>query len=167
MFIYFSPVWIYCVVTQERINTSFCTERGVIGPLGAHRERRQKKKKCLWDFCLQWFQFYRDGFGWLAQGERSLGSGRFLENKGRLTFMTQKIERERGGVRESFYLSVLVKIYDLSFFLSSLSFHLPLHHPSSYFAFFSHHTISRSSSSPKKHPPDLWQWGIYMKKVQV
>lgn len=160
VYLLFSPVWKYCFVTQERINSSFCTERGIIGHLGAHWEERQK---CIWDCCLQWFQFYRDGYGWLAQGERSS-----LENKGRLTFMAAKKKKEKkkgdwGAVWESFYLSVRVKIYDLSFFLSSLASHLPLHHSSSHFAFLSHHTISRSSSSPqKKHPSDRWQSGIYV-----
>lgn len=40
------------------------------------------------------------------------------------------------------YLSILVKIYDLSFFLSSLF-------PPPTLLFFSHHTISRSSFPPK------------------
>lgn len=158
LFIFFSPVWKYCIVTQERINMSFCTERDVIGHLGAHREekpkergKKNKKGKYIWDFCLQWFEFYRNGFGWWAQGERRSGSGRFLENKGRLTFMTKKNKTQsRRG--ESFYSSVLVKIYDHSFFLSSPASHLPLHHPSTLFAFFSHPTISRSSSSPPSIP---------------
>lgn len=45
LFIFFSPVWKYCIVTQERINMSFCTERDVIGHLGAHWEEKPKERK--------------------------------------------------------------------------------------------------------------------------
>lgn len=126
MFIYFSPVWKYCVVTWERINTSFCTERCVIGHLGAHWEKRIKK--CIWDFCLQWFQFYRDGFGWLAQGERSLGSGRSLKNKDRFTSVAKKTKKEweRRCMRGFICLSGWKFMIFFLFFLSSLSSHLLL-----------------------------------------
>ena len=131
------------VVTQERINMSFCTEHSVIGHLGAYREGKQKKKR---DFCLQWFQFYREVLGWLAQGER------FLDNEGWLIILTKKNASRQGGVWERFYLSVLVKIYDCALFLSSLLSHLPWCHPSPHFPLPFHHTISRSSSSmPKKY----------------
>lgn len=79
LFIFFSPVWKYCIVTQERINMSFCTVSDVIGHWGARRDERRG----IWDisFGLQWFKFYRNGFGWWAQGESRSGSGRFLEEQ--------------------------------------------------------------------------------------
>lgn len=143
MFIYFSPVWKYCMVTRERINTGFLYRAWCYwsfgSPLGG-----ETKKKCIWDFCLQWFQFYRDGFGWLAQGERSLGSGRFLENKGRLTFTTRKWSERGGGMREFLFVCPGENLRSLfSPFISHPSSHLPLHHPSSHFAFlFSSHYLT-------------------------
>lgn len=146
MFIYFSPVWKYCVVTWERINTSFCTERGVIGHLGARWEKRIKK--CIWDFCLQWFQFYRDGFGWLAQGERSLGSGRSLKNKGRLTFVAKKRRRKEW---ERQCMRVFICLSGWKFTIVSHFAFISLFPPPS-LIFPSHYTISRSSSSLQNSP---------------
>lgn len=149
MFIYFSPAWKYCIVIQERINTCFCTECGVVGHLGAQQWERQKRNA--------YGIFVCNGFSFIGMvsGDWHKGRGvwgRAFFGKQRPAHIHDKKWSERGGVWESFYLSVLVKIYELSFFLSSLSSHLPLHHPSSHFAFFSHHTISRSSSSPQNIP---------------
>lgn len=118
VYLLFSPVWKYCFVTQERINSSFCTERGIIGHLGAHWEERQK---CIWDCCLQWFQFYRDGYGWLAQGERSS-----LENKGRLTFMAAKKKKKRKRAIEARYERVFICLSGWKFTIFLFSFHLSL-----------------------------------------
>lgn len=151
----FSPsVWKYCTMTRERINTSFCTERVFIGHLGRRWAERGRMRTGL--FVCIGYGFYRDGFGWLAQGERSLGVGAFLETKAG-SHPSENFEREGGGVWDSFYLSVLVKIYGPSFpFISLLppsillSFLIPLSHEA-------------PLPPPKKtHMSDLWQWGICM-----
>lgn len=120
LFIFFSPVWKYCIVTQERINMSFCTVSDVIGHWGGRWEERRG----IWDisFGLLWFEFYRNGFGWWAQGERRSGSGRFLEEQWPAHIRDKKTKQKKWSRRgESFYLSVLVKIYDHCFpFISSL-----------------------------------------------
>lgn len=162
LFIFFSPVWKYCIVTQERINMSFCTERDVIGHLGAHWEEKPKEKKkikkgkYIWDFCLQWFEFYRNGFGWWAQGERRSGSGRFLENKGWLTFTTKKTQQAR---REFLFVCPGENLRSLFFpFISR--FPPPTAsslHPLCFL--FSSHYLTKLLFPPE-HPPDPWQRGI-------
>lgn len=155
MFIYFSPVWKYLIVTQERINTSFCTERGVIGHLGAHWEERQKRN-AYGIFVCNGFSFIGMVSGDWHKGRGVWGRGVFWKTKaGSHSWQKNRArERERRGMRE-FYLSVLVKIYDLSFFLSSPCSLLPL-----CFLLSSHYLTKLLF--PQKHPSDLWQWGIYM-----
>lgn len=118
IFIYFFLQCENTVVTQERINMNFCTEHSVIGHLGAHWEGK-RKRKFVWDFCLQWFQFYREVFGWLAQGERNLGSGRFLENKGRFIILTKKKGASKVG-----YESVFICLSWWKFTIALSFFHL-------------------------------------------
>lgn len=124
MFIYFSPVWKYCVVTQERINTGFCTELVVLLVIWEPIGRRDKKRNAYGIFVCNGFSFIGMVSGDWHKGRGVWGRGVFWKTKAG-SHSWQKIEWERGGVWESFYLSVPVKIYDLSFFLSSLSFPPP------------------------------------------
>lgn len=100
------------------------------------------------------------GDGHKGRGVR--GRGVFWENNGRLTFMTKKRKKKKkkwSRRGESFYLSVLVKIYDHSVFLLSPASHLPPRHPPSspalFALFFSSHDLTKLLFPPE-HPPDLW-----------
>lgn len=157
MFIYFffsSVKILYCNSRENKHQLLYRAWRHRFfgSPLGG-----EAKKKCIWDFCLQWFKFYRNGFRRLAQGERSLGSGRFRENKGRLTFVSENRASEAG------YESVFICLSWWKFMIALFSFHLSL--PTS------HCTIPPLSLTkllfPPTHPPDLWQWGIYTAQAQV
>ena len=88
------------------------------------------------------------------KGRGVWGRGVFWKTKAG-SHSRQENGASEAGVWESFYLSVPVKIYDLSLLLSSL---IPLPTslciiPPPTLPFFSHHTISRSSSSPPLPTP--------------
>lgn len=102
MFIYFSPVWKYCIITQERINTSFCTERGVIGHWGAHWEQRQKRN-AYGIFVCNGFSFIGMVLGDWHKGRGVWGRGVFWKTKA-CSHSWQKIEQGGWSMREFLFV---------------------------------------------------------------
>lgn len=128
MFIYFSPVWKFHIVTRERINTCFCTELGVTGHLGACWEETNNRD-AYGIFVCNGFSFIGMVSGDWHKGRGVWGRGVFWKTKAG-SHSRQKIERDRGGVWEGFYLSVLGENLRSLSCLSSFSL------PSSRFLFF-------------------------------
>lgn len=162
LFIFFSPVWKYCIVTQERINMSFCIVSDVIGLWGARREERGG----TWDisFGLQWFEFYRNGFGWWAQGERRSGSGRFLGEQWPAHIHDKKTKKKKkNGAGEA---RVFICLSRWKFTITLFSFYLRLPtshrvippHPRPLCSFF---LITRSHEAPL--PPRASPWPVALR----
>lgn len=157
LFIFFSPVWKYCIVTQERINTSFCTERDVIGHLGAHWEGKQKRN-AYGIFVCNGFSFIGMVLGDWHKGRGVWGRGVFWKTKTG-SHSWQKIEQARRGMREFLFVCPGENLRSLFFPFISL-FPPPTAsslHPLCFL--FSSHYLTKLLFPPK-HPPDLWQWGI-------
>lgn len=159
MFIYFSPVWKYCIVTEERINTSFCTERDVIGHLGARWEKRPERN-AYGIFVCNGFSFIGMVSGDWHKGRGVWGWGVFWKTKAG-SHSWQKIEQARRGMREFLFVCPGENLRSLFFPFISLfppptaSSLLPL-----CFLFSSHYLTKLLFH--QKHPSDLWQRGIYM-----
>lgn len=157
LYLFFSPVWKYCIVTQERINTSFCTERDVIGHLGAHWEGKQKRN-AYGIFVCNGFSFIGMVLGDWHKGRGVWGRGVFWKTKTG-SHSWQKIEQARRGMREFLFVCPGENLRSLFFPFISL-FPPPTAsslHPLC--SLFSSHYLTKLLFPPK-HPPDLWQWGI-------
>lgn len=161
MFIYLSPVWKYCIITQQRINTLAFVQNVVLLVIWEATEGRDKKKRTLKRFLFAMvFSFigtvsgdWHKGKGVWAWGVSWKQRPAHIHGKRR--------ERGRRGMREFLFVCPWWK-FTIALFLSSLSFYLPLHRSSSLFAFFSI-TLSHEAPLPSKHPSDLWRWGIYIR----
>lgn len=164
LFIFFSPVWKYCIVTQERINMSFCTERDVIGHLGAHweekpreREKKIKKENTYGIFVCNGLSFI--GMVWVmgTRGEE-IGVGAF-SGKQRPAHIHDKKKNTEQARREFLFVCPGENLRSLFFpFISR--FPPPTAsslHPLCFL--FSSHYLTKLLFPPE-HPPDPWQRGI-------
>lgn len=158
MFIYFSPVWKYCIVTQERINSGFCTEHGVIGHLGARWEMRQK---------LHLGFFVCNGFSFIGMvtGDWHKGRGAFWKTKDSSHPPWKKMKRLRRGMREFLFVCPGENLRSL---FSSFHLAIPSSHciipPPTLLSFL----ITLSHEAPLPPPPEETSpWPVTVEDLHV
>lgn len=123
MFIYFSPVWKYCTISQQRINSIAFVQNMLLLVFG-ERANGGGRKQCMWDFSLFCFFILLGWFRVIGIRGEELGVWKTKAD----SHLWQK-KKKRGGRRgetEFLFLCLGENLRSL-FFLSCVSSHLPLH----------------------------------------